>query len=56
MFGDFHVACVFLAVLGKRLGDAGLRDPMIESRVIESGSLNDMLEGRHYNRHFARTR
>ena len=48
--GDFHVACVFLAVLGKRFGDAGLRDLLIESRIVGSGSLNGVLEGRHYNR------
>lgn len=40
MMGDFHVACVFLAVIGKRFGDAGLRDLLIESRIIGNGSLN----------------
>lgn len=50
MMGDFHVACVFLAVIGKRFGDAGLRDLLIESRIIGSGSLNGVLEGKHYNR------
>ena len=50
MMGDFHIACVFLAVIGKRFGDAGLRDLLIESRIIGSGSLNGVLEGKHYNR------
>ncbi|KAL9951848.1 hypothetical protein ACROYT_G044583 [Oculina patagonica] len=50
MMGDFHVACVFLAVIGKRFGDAGLRDLLTESRIIGSGSLNGVLEGKHYNR------
>lgn len=50
MMGDFHVACVLLAVIGKRFGDAGLRDLLIESRIIGTGSLNGVLEGKHYNR------
>ena len=45
MMGDFHVACVLLAVIGKRFGDAGLRDLLIESRIIGTGSLNGVLEG-----------
>lgn len=50
MMGAFHVACVFLAVIGKRFGDAGLRDLLIESRIIGSGSVNGVLGGKHYNR------
>lgn len=49
MMGDFHVACVFLAVIGKRFGDAGIRDLLIEARIIGNGSLNGVLEGKHYN-------
>lgn len=35
--GTFHVACVILAVIGKRFGDSGLSDLLIESRIIGSG-------------------
>jgi hypothetical protein len=48
--GAFHIACTFLAVIGKRFGDAGLKDVLIESGIIGSGSVSAVLEGRHYNR------
>ena len=32
--GGFHVACTFLAVIGLRFGDAGLRDLMVESSLV----------------------
>jgi len=39
-----------MSVIGKRFGDSGLRDLLIESRIIGSGSVNGVLEGKHYNR------
>lgn len=48
--GAFHIVCTLLAVIGKRFGDAGLRDVMLESGIIGSGSVNGVLDGRHYNR------
>lgn len=48
--GAFHVICVLLTVIGKRFSDAGLRDILVESNVVSSGSVNAILEGRHYNR------
>lgn len=48
--GAFHIACTFLAVIDKRFGDAGLRDVIIESEILRSGSVVGVLEGRHYNR------
>lgn len=50
MMGAFQVACVFLAIIGKCFGDAGLWDLLIESRIIGSGSVNGVLGGKHYNR------
>lgn len=29
--GAFHTACIFIAVIGKRFDDAGLREWIIES-------------------------
>ncbi|VDI28190.1 Hypothetical predicted protein [Mytilus galloprovincialis] len=37
-------------VIGKRFGDAGLGDLLLESGVIGSGSLTGVFEGKHYNR------
>ena len=46
----FHAICTFLAVIGKRFQDAGLRDLCVESGVIADGSAAGVLEGRSYNR------
>ena len=48
--GVFHTICTFLAVIGKRFQDAGLRDVCVESGVIADGSAAGVLEGRSYNR------
>ena len=48
--GAFHMCCTLLAMIGKRFGDAGLLDILIESEVIAEGSLSGVLEGKHYNR------
>lgn len=48
--GAFHTICAFMAAIGKRFGDAGLSDVLIESGIVASGSVSGVLEGRHYNR------
>lgn len=48
--GAFHTICAFIAAIGKRFGDAGLSDILIESGIVASGSVSGVLEGRHYNR------
>ena len=48
--GSFHITCVFLSVIGKRFGDSGLGDLLLESTLVGSGSLKGVLEGKHYNR------
>ena len=48
--GPFHIACTFLAVIGKRYGNAGLADILVESGVLGSGSIAGVLEGKHHNR------
>lgn len=32
--GAFHTACTFIAVIGKRFSDAGLRDWIIEADLL----------------------
>ena len=46
----FHTAMTFIAVLGKRFGDAGLSDLFIEAGIVASGLVSEVLEGRQYNR------
>ena len=41
--GVFHTICTMLAVIGKRFGDAGLRDLSVESGVIAGGSIAGVL-------------
>jgi hypothetical protein len=48
--GAFHTINIFLAVIGRRFGSAGLRDILIEADVLASGSVDAVLGGRHYNR------
>ena len=48
--GAFHTICTFLSILGKRFGDAGLRDVCVEAEEVAEGSIGQVLEGRHYNR------
>ena len=48
--GSFHITCVLLSVIGKRFRDGGLRDLLLVSGLVGSGSLNGVLEGKHYNR------
>lgn len=40
----------YLGILGKRFGDAGLQDILIESEVVAPGSINGVISGHHYNR------
>lgn len=48
--GSFHVICAYLAAIGKRFGNAGLADIIIENGIVGSGSVSGVLEGKHYNR------
>lgn len=48
--GEFHTCMTFLAVLGKKYGSAGLKDLLIESRIVAVGSVNSVLSGKAYNR------
>ena len=47
IMGVFHTICTMLAVIGKRFGDAGLRDLSVESGVIADGSIAGV---KKYNR------
>ena len=48
--GPFHTIMVYLGVTGKRFGSAGLADIWIETEMIAGGSVNQVLEGKHFNR------
>lgn len=48
--GSFHTSMTFMAVIGKRFSDAGLRDVLTESEIVSSGSVGGVIKGKHYNR------
>lgn len=43
--GGFHAACIFLGVIGKRFGDAGLKDIIVESGLFGENSTDQLLRG-----------
>ena len=48
--GAFHIILNFFAVVVHRFWSAGLRDVLLEADVLASGSVDAVLDGRHYNR------
>lgn len=48
--GGFHTSMMLLAIIGKRYGDAGLRDIFVETEIVSAGSVDGVLSGKHYNR------
>ena len=48
--GTFHTICNALSILGKRFGDAGLKDICLEAGLVAEGSIKGVIEGKHYNR------
>ena len=50
--GVFHTICSLFGTIGKILRGSGLTDIVIESGICASGSLDQVLKGKHYNRAF----
>ena len=48
--GGFHACCIFISVIGKRFGAAGLKEIIVEADLIGTGSVEATLKGKHYNR------
>ena len=47
--GGFHAVCIFMAVIGKIYGEAGLRDLLIQLGISTEGRVEQVLRGKHYN-------
>ena len=45
--GDFHTACAFIAVTGKRLQNSGLSDLIVEAKVLEPNTGERALHWKH---------
>ena len=48
--GGFHIAMVFIGIISKWFGDAGLHDLMVESGIVGPYAISKVLSGKHYNR------
>ena len=48
--GAFRSSMTLIAVIGRRYSSADLRDILIESGVLAHGSVDQVLNGRQYNR------
>lgn len=48
--GSFHLMMAFFKAVGTFIIECGLAHMMIESKIIASGSVNGIIEGKHFNR------
>ncbi|GFU25149.1 uncharacterized protein TNCV_3360601 [Trichonephila clavipes] len=48
--GSFHLMMAFFKSIGVFINECGLSYMMIESNIIASGSVNGLVEGKHFNR------
>lgn len=48
--GSFHLMMAFFKSLGTFINESRLSHMMIESNIIASGSVNGIIEGKHFNR------
>ncbi|GFW88475.1 uncharacterized protein TNCV_3552451 [Trichonephila clavipes] len=48
--GSFHLMMAFFKAIGVFINEWGLSHMMIESNIIASGSVNGLVEGKHFNR------
>ena len=47
--GTFHTICNALSIIGKGFRDSDLKDICIEVGIVAEGSINSVLDGKHYN-------
>ena len=46
--GGFHTACIFLGVIGKKFGDAGPKDLIVECDLLGENSTSQLLKGKFF--------
>ena len=47
--GSFHIACAFLAVIGKRFAESGLSDLVAEASILGPNTVERAMDGKHFN-------
>ena len=50
MVGTFHLVGAYLKMIGKKMAGSGLSDVLIETGLIGSGSIQCVMNGKHYDR------
>ena len=50
MLGIFHMIMMYLGIIGKKFSDASLKDLVVQSDVVATGSADKALSGKMYNR------
>ena len=48
--GAFHTLCSFMGALGKMMTGSGFEEIVIQSGICASGSLHQVMSGKHFNR------
>jgi hypothetical protein len=48
--GAFHIMCSYMGALGKMMTGSGFEETVINSGVCASGSIHQVMSGKHYNR------
>lgn len=48
--GAFHTVCAYMGALGKLMEGSGFEELVLEAGLCASGSLQQMMNGKHYNR------
>ena len=48
--GGFHTLSCYIATIGKLWGDGGLKDLLVDSSVYAAGTVDQMLNGKEFNR------
>jgi len=48
--GPFHVMCSYMGAIGKMMCGSGFEDIVVDAGLCASGSIDQVMTGRHYNR------
>ena len=48
--GGFHIMCSYLGALGKMMSGSGFEDVIMQAGVCAGGSMDKVMNGKHYNR------
>ena len=46
--GMFHLIIVFMSILNKLFGSAGMRDALVQSSIVGKGSVDSAFRGKSY--------